>query len=73
MHEGARVNAIAFYNASVVVYGSDDTKVRLWNMDTSEVVGSLVGHRSTVLSVAFDGESCLASGSDDFTVKLWKF
>ncbi|PMB51658.1 serine/threonine protein kinase [Fischerella thermalis CCMEE 5201] len=53
--------------------GSDDNTIKLWNVNTGQVIGTLLGHSWSVLAVAFsaDGE-ILISGSRDNTVKLWK-
>ena len=54
-------------------FGSDDRLIKFWDTDTAQLVGTLAGHRSIVVSLAFWNETLLASGSDDFTVKLWTF
>lgn len=52
--------------------GHQDKIIRLWNLDTAEVISTLTGHSQGVKSVAFspDGKM-LATGSDDQTIKLW--
>lgn len=69
LNEGTRANAVAFYNASVLVSGSDDRLIKLWDTEIAQLIGTLAGHRSSVVSLAFCNETLLASGSDDF--KLW--
>jgi WD40 repeat protein len=64
--------SVVFSPDSKSLASSDDTTVRLWQVDSGEI-RALTGHQNTVRSVAFspDGKS-LASGSDDKTVHLWK-
>ena len=52
--------------------GSDDTTVKLWEVQTGGVIKTFHGHTSWVYSVSIltDGMSLL-SGSDDTTIKLW--
>jgi WD40 repeat protein len=52
--------------------GSDDETVRLWDVQSGQVIRELKGHKGWVSSVAFsaDGQT-LASGAYDKTVLLW--
>ena len=53
--------------------GSDDTTVRLWEVESGRCLRVLEGHTDRVWSVAWspDGQHAL-SGSDDKTVRLWE-
>src|SRR5262249_28432417 len=55
-----------------VATGGADGAVRVWDVETKEVVALLRGHTSQVTAVEFapDGRS-LVSGSRDGTVKVW--
>ena len=60
-------------NGRVIVSGSTDRTVRLWDAKSGAMIGTpLKGHEEWVHSVAFspDGQ-LLASGSEDRTVRLW--
>ena len=67
------VLSVAFsHDGSLLVSGSADDTVRLWNPLTETLQATLRGHTSDVLSVAFSPDgSLLASGSSDSTIRLW--
>jgi uncharacterized protein (TIGR02996 family) len=67
------VQALAFTSDSkLLVTGSEDGSVRVWDVETGENVATSDAHGSAVNSLAFtaDGKQLLTS-SDDQTVKLW--
>ncbi|MBD2629466.1 P-loop NTPase fold protein [Trichormus variabilis] len=68
------VNSVAFSpDSSMVVSGSDDNTVRLWDAKIGEAIGQpLSGHTYHVSSVAFSPDgSMVVSGSFDKTLRLW--
>jgi serine/threonine protein kinase len=68
-----RVSAVACSpNGTVVLTGSQDKTVRLWNAATGESIGPLLAHQGPVKAVAFspDGRIVL-TGRDDNTARLW--
>ncbi|QSJ19764.1 serine/threonine protein kinase [Nostoc sp. UHCC 0702] len=67
------VNALSISpDGNILASGSNDKIIRLWNLNTKNVLASLSGHSQAVTSVAFspNGE-ILATASDDKTIKLW--
>src|SRR5205823_3383662 len=67
------VNAVAFSpDGRTLASGSDDKKIKLWDVATGIQLRSLEGHTSQVSAVTFspDGKT-LASGSADAQTKLW--
>ncbi|MBF2076337.1 MAG: protein kinase [Synechococcales cyanobacterium C42_A2020_086] len=51
----------------------DDT-VKIWNLNTGELLLNLVGHTRGVNTIAISPDSrTLVSGSDDYSVRVWSF
>ncbi len=59
-------------DGKILASGSDDNTIRLWEVNTGQLICTLLGHSWSVVAVTFstDGET-LISGSRDKTVKLW--
>jgi WD40 repeat protein len=67
------VRSVAFSpDGQLIVSGSDDTTVRMWDATMGAERHTLHGHAGIVRSVAFspDGQ-LIVSGSDDTTVRMW--
>lgn len=67
------VNTVAISpNEQILVSGSWDAKIKLWNLQTGELISTLPGHEDRVNSVAIstDGK-VIVSGSFDETIKIW--
>jgi len=57
----------------ILASGSWDGTVKLWDVQSGEVIHSLEGHSDWVRSVAFSPDGTkLASGSFDRTIKIWE-
>jgi WD40 repeat protein len=59
---------------TVIVSGSDDTSVRIWDLERGEAVGVLSGHNgvvATLVVVELQGRTVIVSGSYDSTIRLW--
>ena len=69
----APVSAIAFSpDGRLIVSGSEDHMVRVWQLQTGRLLRRLDGHASVVTAVAFSPDgSAIASASNDRTVRLW--
>ncbi|HEY9724853.1 MAG TPA: serine/threonine-protein kinase [Chroococcales cyanobacterium] len=67
------VNSVAISSdGKLLASGNDDKTIRLWNVETGQVIFTLTGHLDSVKSVAFSPDgTTLASGSNDRTVKFW--
>ena len=69
-----RVQSIAISpDGHILASGGSDKTIKLWNLETGELLCTLNAHSRGVNSVVFspDGQT-LASGSDDKTIKLWR-
>ncbi|KAG2038629.1 WD40-repeat-containing domain protein [Suillus americanus] len=59
-------------NGKTVASGCDDGKVRLWNVETREVVAKWTGHTDLVGALCWSADgSRVASGSWDGTARVW--
>jgi len=59
-------------DGSIVASGDADGLVRLWNLDTGELLSDLTGHLDVVTGLAFSPDgTLLASASLDGTLRLW--
>ena len=67
------VRAVAVsLSGKLIVSGSYDKSVRVWDASTGDELKVLKGHRDFVTSVAFspDGKQ-IVSGAEDFSVRVW--
>ena len=68
------VNSVAMSpDGQTIVSGSDDQTIKVWNLDTGELLHTLEGHSDSVNSVAISPNGrTIVSGSKDETVKVWQ-
>jgi WD40 repeat protein len=71
-HEGEVTSVAISQDGQLIVSGSQDKTVRLWDAQGNPMSQPLMGHEGAVTSVAIspDGKY-IASGSEDKTVRLW--
>ncbi len=55
---------------SVLVSGSTDSHIRLWDISTGRCLNTLIGHNMEILALA-EGDDFLASSSRDKTIRVW--
>jgi serine/threonine protein kinase len=61
-------------NTPVCASASLDDTIKVWNINTGELLLNMTGHNRGVNTIAIraDGRT-LVSGSDDYTVRVWSF
>ena len=60
-------------DGQTLISGGEDGTIKLWQLQTGELIRTLTGHTYGVKSLAIcpDGQT-LVSGGGDGTIKLWK-
>jgi WD40 repeat protein len=60
-------------DGSILVAGSEEGKLKVWNAQTSELLQSFIAHTAKIQGFDFtpDG-TLLASSSEDASIKLWR-
>ena len=67
------VRDLAFTSdGTLLISGSDDKTVKLWDLQTGGIVRSFYGHTDHIFSVSLSPDhAMIASGSVDKTIRLW--
>jgi platelet-activating factor acetylhydrolase IB subunit alpha len=62
-------------NYPIVISGSEDATIKIWDHETGEYERTLKGHTDSVNSIALEPTKSkyLASSSADMTIKIWDF
>jgi len=68
-----RVNSLTFsLDGTLLVSGSHDMTVKLWDVQTGGVIKTFHGHTNLIFSVSISPDcTTIASGSHDYTIRLW--
>jgi WD40 repeat protein len=72
-HTGGVLSVALRTDGQLVVSGSLDGTIKLWEVSTERLLATLEGHSGAVWAVALSGDGqLLASGSEDGIVRLWE-
>ena len=66
----------SFKSQSIIKFKSNsgsDKAIRIWNINTTKNINTLMGHTDFVYSLAMLANGFLASGSGDTTIKIWNY
>ncbi|CAO3632054.1 unnamed protein product [Cunninghamella blakesleeana] len=67
------VMCVQFCDASnIIMTGSYDKTIKIWNLETGQLIRTLEGHTRCVRALQFD-EAKLVTGAMDNTVKIWNW
>lgn len=67
------MNTLAVLPNGDLVSGSFDHTIKVWNMQTTSLRGTLKGHEHSVCDIAVMSRNRIVSGSGDKTVKVWNY
>ena len=56
---------------NTIVSGSSDNSIKIWDVESGEVIKTLVGHSKLVSCIAIMNKDTIVSGSFDYTIKIW--
>ena len=71
-HTGYVRSLVFSLDGALLVSGSDDHTVKLWDVQTGGVVKTFCGHTNCVITVSISADNTMiASGSVDMTICLW--
>jgi WD40 repeat protein len=74
-HYGSINCLLPFKKLDLIISGSSDTSIRIWNPATDLEIREmfiLTGHKKAVNCLRLDLKDQIISGSDDFYIKIWK-
>jgi len=70
--DGLNVNSVAVSrDGRYIVSGSHDTTIKVWNIEKKELLKTLEGHKSDVISVVISGDGKYIASSSDKSIKIW--
>lgn len=71
-HKPGKVMALCFCGPNQLASGGSDNLVRVWNLESQQVVDTHIGHNGSIAALAADPRgNMLVSGGFDTTVRLW--
>lgn len=70
-HKGPVYSVSSSSDGSMIVSGSRQAQVRVWSMQTGEVLYIFHGHTSAVMDTAFYDNETVISCSHDETIRVW--
>jgi F-box/WD-40 domain protein 7 len=65
------MHALPPLTAGDLISGSKDGLVKIWNVHTLQLEGSMAGHSACVHAIFAAGQGIAFSGSEDLTIRRW--
>jgi len=63
--------ALTVLQNGILVSGSLDNTIKIWNPTTGALIQTLTGHTNPVKALTVLQNGNLVSGSEDYTIKIW--
>jgi WD40 repeat protein len=61
-------------NGSTLISGSCDKTIKLWHLESGQLIDTLIGHSEAIHCVTISPDAkTIASSSDDGAIKIWQF
>ena len=67
----AQVTPLLLFNDNILVSGSNDNIIKIWDLNTNECKGTLKGHHGPINDIIKVGDNTLVSCSHDSSIKFW--
>ena len=71
LNHTAAVTCLALWKDNLLASGSIDNKIKIWNIETNQLINTLTGHTDDVTSLVVLDENRLASSSNDKTIRVY--
>ncbi|ELS00388.1 WD40 repeat-containing protein [Xenococcus sp. PCC 7305] len=56
-----------------IISGSSDNLIKVWDLETGELIRTLKGHSSSVRDLAVTGNTLVSADNNNETIKVWNF
>ena len=61
-------------NTKLILSGSRDKSIKIWNYETGELIHTLIGHNDTINSIIdIPNTKNIVSGSVDSSIVIWDY